>query len=67
MAPKAGQLGKMIEKAEELIADMQEKITAGELDAAGEAEATKTIEDVIAKIERLQGLQARLDAVKKSK
>jgi len=67
MAPKASQLGKMIEKAEEQIADMQEKLASGEMDAAAEAEATKTIEDMIAKIERLQGLQARLDAVKKGK
>ena len=48
MAPKASQLGKMIEKAEDLIADMHEKIAEGGLDAAGEAEAMKTIEDMIA-------------------
>jgi len=68
MAPKTDQLNKMIAKAEEQILHCQEQLAADPPpDEATAAALMTTIDDMLAKIERLQGQQARLDAIKKAK
>lgn len=68
MPPKTDQLNKMIAKAEEQILHCQEQLAADPPpDPAAQEELMKTIDDMLAKIERLQGQQARLDAIKKGK
>lgn len=66
MPPKNDHVSKMIAKAEEHIAHCQEQLAADPPpDAAAEAELLKSIDDMLAKIERLQAQQARLDTLKK--
>jgi len=67
MAPKANQVAKMIAQAEAQIDKMAEGLVSGDLTPEAEAESLKTIEDMLAKIERLNSLTVRLEAVKKSK
>ena len=68
MPPKNDQIAKMITKAETLIEHCQEQLAADppptDLEAAG---LMDTIDAQMAKIERLQGQMARLDAIKKGK
>ena len=66
MTPKNDQLAKMIAKAEDQIEHCQEQLNADPPpDAAASDELLKTIDDMLAKIERLQSIHGRLDALKK--
>jgi hypothetical protein len=66
--PKPNQIAKMIAKAEELIAKMNEQLASeGGMTPEAEAEALETIEDQLAKIERLQALTVRVKAIKAAK
>jgi phosphate uptake regulator len=66
--PKPAQVQKMVAKAEEQIARLQEAMLADPPPPPEElAEMEKSINDHLAKIERLQGLTARVDAIKKAK
>ena len=66
MAPKNDQLEKMIGKAEDEIQRCREALVADPApNAEGEEELLKTIDAQLAKIERLQSQQARLEALKK--
>ena len=66
MAPKNDQLAKMIGKAEDDIQRCRDALVADPApDAAAQEELMATIDAQLAKIERLQSQQARLDALKK--
>ena len=66
MAPKHDQLEKMIGKAEDEIQRCREALVADPApDAAAEENLLATIDAQLAKIERLQSQQARLEALKK--
>jgi hypothetical protein len=65
MAPKESQLANMIEKTEEHMAAVQAQILAGGLTPENEAAAMQAVEDAMAKVERLQAMETRLEGLKK--
>lgn len=64
-SPKKPSLVKTImAKVDEELADIEQKLASGEMSLEGEQEAEKKVDDLIAKLERLDGLKARVQALK---
>ncbi len=64
---KPNHMAKMVEKTEEHLAAVQEQILAGGMTPEQEADAMAAAEAMVAKIERLNGISAKLEGLKKAK
>lgn len=64
---KESQLPKLIEKTEAHMLAVQEQLLAGGMTPEAEAAAMQAVDDMMAKIERLKAIEARLEELKKTK